>query len=153
MAVIKQIMVPTDFSQIAADALDYAKTLAEAVKASLHIVHILQEPKPVMFGEYVPLEEYWEAVEKSAREAIGRVLKESEREKFHATLWVGRGFPPDQIVKYAEQHAIDLIVMGTHGRSPVTRLLLGSVADRVIRKARCPVLTVHPREDKEIKKI
>jgi len=148
MAAIKRILVPTDFSKAATDALDYAKTLAEAMKGSLHVLHVLDEVMPVMIGQYMPSENYWKPVEKSAREAISRVLSEADREKFHATFWVSRGCPPDQIVKYADEHAIDLIVMGTHGRSPITRLLLGSVADRVIRKARCPVLTVHPREEK-----
>ena len=79
---------------------------------------------------------------------VGKVLAAADRERFQARLVMRRGSPFVEIVRYAKSENIDLIVMGTHGRGPIAHMLLGSVAEKVVRKAPCPVLTVrHPEHE------
>ena len=73
-------------------------------------------------------------------------MPDAEREQFQASMALRWGSPFLEIVRYAKEHGIELIVMGTHGRGPIAHLLLGSVAEKVVRKAPCPVLTVRPSE-------
>jgi nucleotide-binding universal stress UspA family protein len=79
---------------------------------------------------------------------LEEVLSEADRQRFHAQLEIEQGSPFVQIVTYAKRFDIDLIVLGTHGRGPIAHMLMGSVAERVVRKAPCPVLTVrHPEHE------
>lgn len=147
MTAIKHILVPTDFSDTASRAVEYAKTLADAMGASVHLLHVLQDPFATAgFEAYVPPPEYWENIKAHARAKLERVLAAAEWEKLKVSMSLAQGFPANEIVQCARERGIDLIVMGTHGRGPLTRFLLGSVADKVVRKAPCPVLTVHPPE-------
>ena len=147
MIALKQILVPTDFSEPSENALRYGKALAEAFGAALHLLHVLEDP--VVFGwegYYTPL--VGEDLERNVRGQLGKLLTDAEREGFRAQLATARGSPFVEVVRYARAQAIDLIVMGTHGRGPVAHLLLGSVAERVVRTAPCPVLTVrHPEHE------
>lgn len=148
MVKLSQILVPTDFSSTASVALEYAKTLSHALGASLHVLHVVPDPlfSAMAAGSYIPPPEFYENLERNGRQALEQVLSDADRRKFRATLQLTLGFPTEQIVNYAKERRIDLIVMGTHGRGFLTRLLLGSVADKVIRMAPCPVMTIHPTE-------
>jgi universal stress protein A len=142
MTPITRILVPTDFSKSADDALAYAFSLADQVGATVRLVHVFDDPDAVgLYSHmYVPMPPEMRAEimtnvkrELAARAATGRREVVSE---------VLTGAPAAAIVDAATQHQCDLIVMGTHGRHGAAHLLLGSVAERVIRTAACPVLVV-----------
>jgi universal stress protein A len=143
---VTKILVPTDFSETADEALAYAKTLAGCFGASLHLLHVFRDPHaPAM---YVP--EVYVSVPDATRERalddararMAERLGPDEETYFHGTRAIVTGLTANQIVKYAADHGVELIVMGTHGRRGVAHLLLGSVAEHVVRTAPCPVLTV-----------
>jgi nucleotide-binding universal stress UspA family protein len=83
-----------------------------------------------------------EEMERQARERLEALLTAEERERYHATLALRSGSPFVEVVRYARDEGMDLIVLGTHGRGAIAHMLLGSVAERVVRKAHCPVVTV-----------
>jgi nucleotide-binding universal stress UspA family protein len=150
MIVLKRILVPTDFSEASAVALRYGQALTERFGASLHLLHVIEDrfiPGPAAEG-YMPLPGYFEEMERNAREQLDKMLRAAEVEKRQATLFTKRGSPFLEIVRYAKSQDIDVIVMGTHGRGPIAHMLMGSVAEKVVRKAPCPVLTVrHPEHE------
>ncbi|MFN4257738.1 MAG: universal stress protein [Gemmataceae bacterium] len=148
MMPLTNILVPTDFSATAARALDYGKALAETFRATLHVLFVMEDPFltiPTLEG-YTPLPRFREDMERDARRQLDQVLTPDERARFHAQLVMVWGRPAVEILEYAQTHGIDLIVMGTHGRGGLSHLLLGSVAEEVVRQASCPVLTVRARE-------
>lgn len=143
---VKRILVPTDFSETADKALVYAKDLATRIGASLHLVHVFKDPYAVAACApegyaTVPAEMHERALEE-VRERLLERLDADEEQQFRGSRGVVRGLTAPQIVDYAANQDIDLIVIGTHGRRGVAHLLLGSVAEHVVRTAACPVLTV-----------
>jgi nucleotide-binding universal stress UspA family protein len=153
MIAIKQVLVPTDFSEPSQVALNYGKAFAETFNARLHLVHVLDEnalvyPWATPEGETLALGTARAEVEQIIRERLGHVLTDAERKKYFAEIVTLVGSPFLEIITYAKSHDIDLIVMGTHGRGPIAHMLMGSVAEKVVRKAPCPVLTVrHPEHE------
>jgi nucleotide-binding universal stress UspA family protein len=143
---VARILVPTDFSETADAALQYAKVLAGQLGASLHLLHVFSNPyqaaayAPEVYAPLPP--SMRERAIEEARERLQTQLNSGEEERFGGTRAIVTGLTAPQIVKYADENAIDLIVMGTHGRRGVAHLLLGSVAEHVVRIAACPVLTV-----------
>jgi nucleotide-binding universal stress UspA family protein len=149
--IVKRILVPTDFSETADQALAYAKDLAPKLGASLHLVHVYRDPyavaacAPEVYAP-VPAEVRERAVEE-VRERLFERLDNTEEQRFRGSRNIVRGLIAPQIVDYAAANDIDMIVMGTHGRRGVAHLLLGSVAEHVVRTAACPVLTVRAEHD------
>jgi nucleotide-binding universal stress UspA family protein len=142
---INTLLVPTDFSEPSQDALNYAKGLSAAFKASIHLLHVFQDPLAQPWGleGYGPLPvELLNEVKARAQKGLEQSLSEADRKAYNATLVTVEGAPFSQIVEYARTHKVDLIVMGTHGRGALAHAILGSVAERVVRFAPCPVLTV-----------
>lgn len=148
MTPVKIILVPTDFSPASKRALRYACQLAAAFGASLHIIHVLENPfAQAAFGEmYVaPPGDFLEELDRRARAELEAQLSAEENAKYSAVFILRAGAPAHEILEYLnEQGAIDLVVMATAGRGGVARLMMGSVADKVVRAAPCPVLTLHP---------
>jgi universal stress protein A len=145
MISIKRVLVPTDFSDSSGQALRYGRALAEAFHASLHVVHVLEDLLAHAWAAemYVAsMPNMGEEIEKEARERLARTISPEEQARLHVTLELLTGNPFLEICRYAKAQDIDLIVLGTHGRGPVAHMLLGSVAEKVVRKAPCPVLTV-----------
>ena len=144
MATYRRILVPTDFSDTSRFAVSRACALARRFDAEIHLVNVLPllDLGPVATEmpavSRMDLEEKWV---RAARDELDALARES-RVTVRVTSEVTRGHPFVEIVRYARAHQIDLIVMGTHGRGAVEHMLLGSVAERVVRKAPCPVLTV-----------
>jgi nucleotide-binding universal stress UspA family protein len=143
-----RIVVPTDFSGGSEEAWALAQRIAEAVGSEIVLVHVSVEPPS--YGEAsLPLDTGWQVIE-SARKWVEQELEKwagAAREKgISVRTLVRTGSPYQEIVNLATDERADLVAMGTHGRSGVSRLLLGSVADRVIRLAPCPVLTVRKPE-------
>ena len=136
---LTQILLPTDFSHTAEHALDYARELAGRFGASVHLLHVVPDPMQNWATEAMPvvsdLAERWKADAERRLEEIRLDAPQTVR-----AVRIGHAFV--EILHYAADNAIDMIVMGTHGRGPVEHLLLGSVAEKVVRKASCPVLTV-----------
>jgi universal stress protein A len=147
---LTRILVATDFSDASDDALAYARMLADAFGASLHVLHVLEDLAAHAWTTEVyvaALPGVHEEMERQARDRLQQLLSEDDRARYRAELVLRFGSPFVEVVRYAAEHAIDLIVLGTHGRGALAHMLLGSVAERVVRKAPCPVLTVrHPEE-------
>ena len=153
MGAIHTILVPTDFSPASAHALRYARELADAFGASLHVLHVVENPfAPGAFMEMYtpPPGDYLVMLETEAGKHLDSVLTEEEKVRYSAVLALRIGTPAQQILEYLQEHgAIDLVVMATTGRGGVARLMLGSVTDRLVRSAPCPVLTIHPHDPEQ----
>jgi universal stress protein A len=141
-----RILVPTDFSAPSNAALTLAKKVATMSGASLHLLHVVEDPFAtpayVADGFVPPPPELRERWLQGARTLLCTQLTPEEQASFRSTQSVMFGAPARTIVAHAKASGIDLIVMGTHGRGAVQHLLMGSVAERVVRSAVCPVLTV-----------
>jgi nucleotide-binding universal stress UspA family protein len=142
---VTRILVPVDFSEQSTRALDCAKTLAEKFGASLHLLTVVPDPfeLPNPSHWYMPPPSgYVEGLRRDAEAHVRDLLTPAEHARFRAESAVLFGNPADQILEYITLGTIDLIVMGTHGRGGVAHALMGSVAEKVVRSATCPVLTV-----------
>jgi nucleotide-binding universal stress UspA family protein len=146
MVRISHILVPTDFSPTSDTALDYARDIAARFGASVQLLHVLQDPfvnGPLVTEAYVTeTPGVRTTIMEDAKTRLAHRLTARDREAFAARGEVVFGRDAETIVDYAADRGIDLIVMGTHGRTGMAHLLLGSVAERVVRTAHCPVLTV-----------
>jgi nucleotide-binding universal stress UspA family protein len=149
MISLKKVLVPIDFSETSDIALRYGKALAGAFGSSLHVIHVVQEPyaQPWAVEAYgfsmATLQEDWI---KEANAKLEGVLTADDRRALKATATTILGHPVSEILRFATDERIDLVVMGTHGRGPLGHMVMGSVAERVVRHAPCPVLTVHEAE-------
>jgi nucleotide-binding universal stress UspA family protein len=140
-----RILVPTDFSAPSNAALTLAKRMAAMSGASLHLLHVLDDSMTTAaaaVGVHAPTAELREKWLEGARTLLSTQLTPEEQASFRSTEVVMFGTPARTIVEHAKESGIDLIVMGTHGRGGVEHVLIGSVAERVVRSAVCPVLTV-----------
>jgi nucleotide-binding universal stress UspA family protein len=145
MLALKTVLVPTDFSDASESALRYGKAMAEAFGASLHVVHVMEDLLAHAWAAEVyvsSMPQLRDEIEKESRQRLETLLGEGDRTKFRAETALLAGNPFLEIIRYAKAHDVDLIVMGTHGRGPIAHMLLGSVAEKVVRKSPCPVLTV-----------
>ena len=153
MRPIKTILVPTDFSAASDRALAYAREIADGFGATLHLLHVIEDPFAAAgyMGWYTPNPgEYLERAERRAKTELDGLLIDDQKQKYSAVLVTRIGTPAQEILDYVTGHgAIDLIVMATSGHGRVARLMLGSVADKVVRQSPCPVLTVHPHDRAE----
>jgi universal stress protein A len=141
---LKRILVPTDFSETSEAALRYGVELARAFGSQIYLLHVPEHPGEAAEADY-PIG-LFEAMQSAARDRLGHVLTEREMRELRPECAMRLGKPSEEIVQHAAEHEIDLIVMGTHGREGLVRALMGSVAETVVRRARCPVLTVHRPE-------
>lgn len=148
MLKLHSILCPTDFSEFSEQAVHYACNLAEKFHAEVHLLNVLQDYASVAPGTgemFVPFNDWLPELRKQSQEQLAKQPGEewAKQVSVHRTTRVGA--PVDEIVKYAQEHSIDLIVLGTHGRRGVKHLLLGSVAENIVRYAPCPVLTVRKK--------
>jgi nucleotide-binding universal stress UspA family protein len=151
MIALKQVLVPTDFSEAAHAALTYGMELARAYGATLRILHVITEPRHEAWLAYAPGSEYLKLVDQLRADALEQMLQEVGPERMNTlpvVLDAVHGDGAEEILRYAADHAVGLIVCGTHGRRGWNRLVMGSVAEVIVRKAPCPVLTVqHPERE------
>lgn len=148
-ALLRSIVVGTDFSVCAARALSHAVSLAQLSGAKIHIVHILLEPVQaldVAAALPYPDVEVRKEWEQAARVKLDREVRAAEKRGVTTTAEIRWGRPSDAIVDTAARHKATLIVVGTHGRSAFEKLLLGSTAERVLRLSQVPVLTVREKK-------
>ncbi len=149
MIEIKTILAPTDFSAHSEGAVRYACALASRLGAELHLLHVLSEilpsgPDPMLMPVIPP--EFYQENERAAREALDRLPQpdwDAPRSIVRSVRW---GSPVEAVIAYAADHKLDLVVIATHGRTGLSHVLLGSVAERIVRESPCPVLTVRSWE-------
>ena len=151
MQLIKRIMAPTDFSDMSKEALSVAAEMAQMYKASLHIVHVFEEPAFPSFYGAGALLLYGKVpdIRKQAAEALEELAAPLRTETgLDVSTHLLDGHAADSIKKFANDEHIDLIVIPTHGLTGLRHILLGSVAERVVREAQCPVFVYksHNRE-------
>jgi nucleotide-binding universal stress UspA family protein len=135
----QHILVPLDFSDPATQALEYAIQLARQLQARLTLLHVIHIP-PLMDADMTASMQYMEYIEADARRAMGACLQRVRQAGLAVQSLLVQGSPWREIVDKAKDTRADLIVMSTHGRTGFQHLLLGSVAERVVRLAPCPVL-------------
>ena len=141
---IKTILFPTDFSNGARAAMDHAISLAKDYQAKLILLYVIQDisiaewyiPSTISAGELI------EDMQKSAWQEMDKWIDEVSKQVKDVEKMVVRGVPFVEIIQTAKERNADLIVIGTHGRTGIDHMLFGSTAEKVVRKAACPVLTV-----------
>lgn len=140
---IRHILVPVDFSENTPAILDWAAHLAEEHGSTVTLLHAYHLPVEFqqMEGAYLP-PDFWQGVRSEAETTLRGYAEELKRKGVRVETAVCEGYAATVIVEEAAQRSADLIVIGTHGRSGLKHLLLGSIAERVVQKAPCPVLTV-----------
>jgi nucleotide-binding universal stress UspA family protein len=151
MIELHRILVPTDFSKFSQIAIVYAAAFAEKFAAELYLLHVVQDLAvfiPDMITVAPPPAPTVEQMTRAVHDAFDRIIKENQLSRFTVHREVREGTPFYEIVRYAQEQDVDLIVMGTHGHTGLAHMLLGSVTEKVVRKAPCPVLTVrHPEHE------
>lgn len=144
---IRTILVPIDFSVHSKNALKYAVPIAEQFGAALHLVYVVEPtiyPADLGFGQVVLPGVEDELREKGAEELQGLIEREIGT-RVKASSAVRTGNPHQEILAEAEDRNVDMIVVATHGHSGVEHMLFGSTADRIVKRAHCPVLTIRPQ--------
>ncbi len=148
MIQLKRILIPTDFSEFGQHAIAYGCELAQRFDAELHVLHVVQDAFPLVPEAGMLTVSHVEYINQLI-ESSGQMLEQLPDSEKSASQNVVRavevGTPFVEIVRYAREQEIDLIVLGTHGRTGLVHMLMGSVAEKVVRKAPCPVLTVRPK--------
>ena len=152
MILLKHILVATDFSEPSDAALAYGRQLARAFSARLTVFHAAENLASRGYGSegFVFIEPAWQTqVEAAALERARALISDEDRTELGAEAVVVTAISPAAaITEYARREQSDLVIVGTHGRSGVAHLVMGSVAERVVRTAPCPVLTVrHPEHE------
>jgi len=146
MIAIKNILVATDFGSASDTALRYGRALAGRFGARLHVLHVTESLYLAAASAYgyssIPPFVQQEIEEAAVKQTEALLTDEERRTQQGIAVTVTAGSPAMAIVDYATRHDIDLAVLGTHGRGALSHLLMGSVAERVVRMAPCPVLTV-----------
>ena len=144
MKAIKKILYPTDFSDNSRPAFMYALLLAEKFGAKLFIQHVFSEERtldPIFVAGGFKIDKMWSYMQENfipmVKKFVGNEAKDVE---YEAVL--SNGKPCDEIIRFAERENIDMIVMGTHGETGLEHFMIGSVAERVLRKSHIPVLAV-----------
>lgn len=143
MTEIRSIVCPVDFSPGSSHATEYAAGLAKTLNAKLLLLHVYPLTTYVgPDGGMIITPDVAAQLSDQSQKALNRVCDHLKERGIHVEPHVRDGSPLDEITEFAEQNKADLIVMGTHGRGGLSRLLLGSVTERVVRTSKIPVLTV-----------
>jgi nucleotide-binding universal stress UspA family protein len=140
MIALKRILVPHDFSETSASAVTYAVALAKTFGAALTFLYVRDRTQTGLENEISLVEDG--VIEKEARDRLLRILSPADQAALNPEVSVRTGLPAAEIVRFAREDETDLIVLGTHGRGFVGHMVMGSVAEKVVRTAPCPVLTV-----------
>lgn len=142
--VFPKILVPTDFSENSEKALEYAVHLSENCGSSVVLLHVIQTlaSYPLFVSGIVTEADLRREMEKEAEDRLKAMVQHQENEKVKIEIRLRFGDPHEEILAGTREEGASLIVMGTHGRTGLSRALIGSVAERVVRRALFPVLTV-----------
>jgi nucleotide-binding universal stress UspA family protein len=152
MIKIKTVLVATDFSEPSVSALEYGRALARTFQGTLHVLHVVQDviiygPADIAAG--MVYSDIQREFQDTARRELDKAVRDDDRRELNAqSVLLTSSSPASAIAEYAKKSGADVIVIGTHGRTGFTHLFMGSVAEKVVRIAPCPVLTVrHPEHE------
>ncbi len=146
MITIQRVLFPTDFSDLSLHVLAYARSFVESYGAELHLIHVVDEASMywlAMGPSSLPVGPSSDELVDASTAAMTKFIDDhlsDIKDAVHSEVVLGRPFM--RIIEYARAQQIDMIVLGTHGRSGLQHALLGSVTEKVVRKAPCPVLTI-----------
>ncbi|MBL7176299.1 MAG: universal stress protein [Desulfobacteraceae bacterium] len=146
----EKVLYPTDFSDPSKKALDYVKQLKESGAEEVIVLHVIEDREIPVFlgldeGDPVPgtqLEKTLRIIEENAKEETRAIAAELKESGFDVKIRIEKGTAFREILKVEEEEEVSVIVVGSHGKGPVTGILLGSVSDKVIRKSKKPVLII-----------
>ena len=145
---VRQILLPTDFSGCANYALPYAAAIARATKAALICLYVVEPVVPAVgysgMADPLPVADISDQLEDSAEREFPKLAECEECASLEVEEMIAHGDPAAEIVRVAEEREVDLIVISSHGRTGLGRIIFGSTAEAVVRHARCPVLVVKP---------
>jgi len=145
---VRQILLPTDFSGCANHALPYAAAIARTTKAALICLYVVEPVVPAVgysgMADPLPVADISDQLEDSAEREFPKLAECDECNGLAVEEMIGHGDPAAEIVRVAEERDVDLIVISSHGRTGLGRIIFGSTAEAVVRRARCPVLVVKP---------
>lgn len=144
---IAKILFATDFSETSEHAFDYALTFARQFDARLIVMHVINEPVDLR-GFYVPhisFDKIEHEIAQGAEKMMDRFCAKKLEGMTNYEKYIVTGIPYEAVLRKAEEESVDLIVLGTHGRAGIDHFLFGSTAERVVRRAMCPVMTVRPK--------
>ena len=141
---VNNILVPVDFSNYSKSALAYASKIAQSYKAHLQVLHIIEETMHPAFSvtgkssifDLVP------GIRDDSRKRVDKMIEDVDSDKVKSNVYIQAGRPASDIIKFAKENSTDLIVIATHGLTGLEHMLLGSVTEKVVRMAHCPVFTV-----------
>jgi nucleotide-binding universal stress UspA family protein len=147
MIQVRRILVPLDFSRHAESVLEWAAHLAKEHQSRLLLLHAYHLPVEFqqLEGAYLP-QDFWASVKAEAEQNLNRYAEPLRAQGLAVDVIVREGYPASVIEEEAQEREADLIVIGTRGLSGLKHLLLGSIAERVVQKSPCPVLTVKTRD-------
>ncbi len=142
----RKILVATDFSDLSATAVEYARSLAESYGAELLLIHVIDDAPALAFHTMeLTTDIVIEDTTRNAEEHLEQFVREHDiRGPQGIRLITRRGNPHEEICRFSSEEQVDLIVMATHGRTGLAHVLLGSVTEKVVQHARIPVLTIKP---------
>lgn len=144
---VKNILLPTDFSKISLTAAEYAVELTTEYKAKLHILNVLEKTPPILAIRSLDLsrEKIIESIDADAKAQLESCIKKVKKlGNVEIVPVIRKGIDYEEIIKYSKEKKIDIIVIATHGRTGILHTLLGSVAEKVIRYSKIPVLVTTP---------
>ncbi|HVG32922.1 MAG TPA: universal stress protein [Pyrinomonadaceae bacterium] len=150
---IRSILLPTDFSECANYALSYAASFARQAGASILCVHVIEPVVPTVgytgMAEPLPIADISDQLEDSAERELPKIAECEECEGLEVEEVIAHGDAASEIVRVARERGVDLIVISSHGRTGLGRLLFGSTTESVVRHAPCPVLVVKPPQERD----
>jgi len=146
METIKKILIPTDFSQLSYSALQFVTSTSAFRDATIYVMHVIDNDPALAFHTVdLNSETILRDVEEKAKKSLGKFIREITKIGVKPSLVVRRGDPHKEIIKFAKEKDVDLIALATHGRTGLAHMLIGSIAEKVVRYSPVPVLTVKPQ--------
>ncbi len=144
---IKKILFPTDFLEGSSDAMPYALDLAKKYGAKLYILHVIHDVLHPGYVPHISVDKVYQEIEEYAKKEIETKFIEELRGFTNFSNHIIKGSPANDIINFSKENDIDLIVMATHRRVGLDRIIFGSTAARVLRDATCPILTVRIKSE------
>ena len=148
MIKLKKVLVPTDFSESARHALTYGISFAREYEAELTLLHVVENLTVGYASDLfpVPMAEVFQEISGYAKAELAKLAAEARKKDVAVVEQVVQGKPSAEIIRFAGETEVDMIVLGTHGKGMLDQALFGSTTERVVRRAPCPVLTVRLAE-------
>jgi universal stress protein A len=150
MISIQGVLVPVDFSKESLLAAKFGASMAEEYKTRLYVLHVMEPIHPSLRGYIADFEAFQQKMIAQAREDLENVIPKSVKDRIPVECILEMGNPTYVIVEKAKELGVDVVVIATHGRTGLAHVMLGSVAEKVIRHAPCPVFVIRNPKDKYV---